>query len=631
MLSVARYLKSLDSRLKLAILIVCDGCILTACVFASYWLRMSNLDIPPVDRLHLFLIGPVIGVGALYLGKVYYSVSRSYSARTEWRIMQTQTAVPFLWAFFLVVFGLEGFPRSVLLVNWSLSVLALVGWRRLIARILSTSMPVIRHPEALPVIIYGAKDTGVRLFEALTEDGKFKPVAFADDDPELVGRRVSGLRVIKNDDIGGLAAQENVGTLLVAKPELTRSARRELVEMLRPLQLEVRIVPDLGDVASGQLRLSEMRPIRIQDLLGRDPVPPKQELIDQVAKDQCVLITGAGGSIGSEIVRQVSQNQPRELVLVDSSEFNLFEIHREIERTISRENWNFTVHAVLGSVSDLNFMKRVFARFHVDVVFHAAAYKHVTMVEQNPGPAIYNNVLGTLYCAQSARDAKVKRFVLVSTDKAVNPTNLMGATKRVSELVVQAMARQENQTVFTMVRFGNVLGSSGSVVPLFTEQIEQGGPVTVTHPDVVRYFMLIPEAAQLVVQAAAMARGGEVFLLQMGHAVRILELARQMISLAGLVEKDAKNPDGDIEIAFTGLKPGEKLFEELFIGQNIRETEHERILLCDEVRLQWSEVHQQIRQLATLLELGNEKRAHLLVMALCELGSEEEAQIQKVA
>ncbi len=628
---VAQYLKSLDSRLKLAILIVCDGCILTACVFASYWLRLSQFTIPPADRLHLFFIGPIIGVGALYLGKVYYSVSRSYSARTEWRIMQTQTAVPFLWAFFLVVFGLEGFPRSVLLVNWSLSVLALVGWRRFMARMLSTALPVIREVEAKPVIIYGAKETGIRLFEALTEEGKLKTVAFADDDPELVGRRVSGLKVIKSDDIGGVAAQENVGTLLVAKPELSRRARRELVEMLQPLQLEVRIVPDLGDVASGQMRLSEMRPIRIQDLLGRDPVPPKQDLLDQVVKDQCVLITGAGGSIGSELVRQVSQNHPRKIVLVDSSEFNLFEIHREIERTIARENWDLSIHAVLGSVSDQNFMKRVFARWRIDIVFHAAAYKHVTMVEQNPGPAIYNNVLGTLYCAQSARDANVKRFVLISTDKAVNPTNLMGATKRVSELVVQAMARQETETVFTMVRFGNVLGSSGSVVPLFTEQIERGGPVTVTHPDVVRYFMLIPEAAQLVVQAAAMARGGEVFLLQMGHAVRILELARQMINLAGLAVKDKNNPDGDIEIAFTGLKPGEKLFEELFIGRNIRETEHERILLCDEVRLRWSEVHQQIRQLATLLELGNEKRAHLLVMALCELGSDEDGQVQKVA
>ncbi|MCP5076002.1 MAG: polysaccharide biosynthesis protein [Rhodobacteraceae bacterium] len=558
-------------------------------------------------------------------------MSRSYSARTEWRIMQTQAAVPFLWAFFLVVFGMEGFPRSVLLVSWSLSVLALIGWRRLMARMLSTAMPVIRQIDPVPVIIFGAKDTGLRLYETLTEEGKLKPVAFADDDPELIGRRVSGLMVIGTEDIGGLAAQENVGTLLVAKPELSRRARRELVDLLQPLHLEVRIVPDLADVASGQTRLSEMRPIRIQDLLGRDPVPPKQNLLDEAVKDQCVLITGAGGSVGSEIVRQVAVNQPKQIVLVESSEYNLFEIHREIEQKIAHENWDLTIHAVLGSVSDQNFMKRVFARWQVDIVFHAAAYKHVTMVEQNPGPAIYNNVLGTLYCAQSARDAKVKRFVLISTDKAVNPTSLMGATKRVSELVVQALARQENQTVFTMVRFGNVLGSSGSVVPLFTEQIERGGPMTVTHPDVVRYFMLIPEAAQLVVQAAAMARGGEVFLLQMGHAVRILELARQMISLAGLAVKDPANPDGDIEISFTGLKPGEKLYEELFIGRNIRETEHERILLCDEVRLRWTEVHQQIRQLATLVELGNEKRAHLLVMALCELGSEDDGQIKKVA
>ncbi|MEM7289937.1 MAG: nucleoside-diphosphate sugar epimerase/dehydratase [Pseudomonadota bacterium] len=628
---VARYLKSLDSRLKLAILITCDAGLLIACVFASYWLRLSQFEIPPIERLHLFLIGPFIGVFALYVGKVYYSVSRSYSARTEWRIMQTQTAVPFLWAFFLVIFGLEGFPRSVLLVNWSLSILALIGWRRLIAKLLSTAMPVIRQVDPTPVIIFGAKETGARLSEILAEEGKMRPVAFADDDPELIGRRVSGLKVIKIDDIGGFAAQESVDTLLVAKPELSRRARRELVELLQPLHLEVRIVPDLADVASGQSRLSEMRPIRIQDLLGRDPVPPKQDLLDQVVKDQCVLITGAGGSIGSEIVRQVSNNHPRQIVLVESSEFNLFEIHREIEQKIKREDWDLTIHAVLGSVSDQNFMKRVFARWQVDIVFHAAAYKHVTMVEQNPGPAIYNNVLGTLYCAQSARDANVKRFVLISTDKAVNPTSLMGATKRVSELVVQAMARQETETVFTMVRFGNVLGSSGSVVPLFTEQIERGGPVTVTHPDVVRYFMLIPEAAQLVVQAAAMARGGEVFLLQMGHAVRILELARQMISLAGLAIKDEANPDGDIEITFTGLMPGEKLYEELFIGQNIRETQHERILLCDEVRLRWSEVHQQIRQLATLLELGNEKRAHLLVMALCELGSEDDSDVRKVA
>ena len=627
----AKFLKALDNRLKLAILITCDALLLSACVFVAYWLRLSEIVVPPLDKLHLFLVGPAIGVAALYVGNVYHSVSRTYSGRTDWRIFQTQTAVPFLWAFYLVLAGLEGFPRSVLLVNWSLAVLTLIFWRKIIAKVLSSAVPVVKKVDSEPVIIYGAGETGVQLYDALWNEGKLRPAAFVEDDLGLVGRRVCGLRVFDLTEIATVTALERARTLLVAKPELTRSERRTLIEILQPLQLDVRIVPDLGEVASGLARISELRPVRIQDLLGRDPVPPKQDLLDKAVKDQCVLVTGAGGSIGSELVRQVYANRPKTLILVESSEYNLFEIHREIERMIAHDGSDVSVHAVLGNISNLNFLKSVFARWQIDIVFHAAAYKHVTMVERNPGPAIYNNVLGTLYCTQVARESGVKRFVLISTDKAVKPTNLMGATKRVSELVVQAMARQTGQTIFTMVRFGNVLGSSGSVVPLFTEQIQRGGPVTVTHPDVTRFFMLIPEAAQLVVQAAAMARGGEVFLLQMGQPVKILDLARQMIALAGLTVRDETNPQGDIEITFTGLKPGEKMDEELFIGEDIWETEHERILLCDEARLQWSEVHQQIRQLVTLLELGNEKRAYELVMTLCEAGSEDQRQQKKVA
>jgi FlaA1/EpsC-like NDP-sugar epimerase len=441
-------------------------------------------------------------------------------------------------------------------------------------------------------LIYGAGAAGVETAAALSMSRQYKLLGYVDDDPGKVGSTLNGARVYSAARLPELIAEHAVTDILLAMPSASRERRFQILEMAKLLSVHVQTLPRLSDLATGRVTVQDIRELDVEDLLGRAPVTPRLDLLANELQGQIVLVTGAGGSIGSELTRQILVQRPRQLLLLDHNEFGLYTVHQELLALARAAGWVPDVIPLLGSVTATASMHALCARYQPAVVYHAAAYKHVPLVEQNPGQGIDNNVMGTLSMALAARNAGVRRFVLVSTDKAVRPTNVMGATKRMAELILQAFAidTPAGGTCFSMVRFGNVLGSSGSVVPLFRRQIAQGGPITVTHPEVTRYFMTIPEAAQLVLQAGAMGEGGDVFVLDMGEPVKIMDLARRMVTLSGLSVRDADRPDGDIPIAITGLRPGEKLYEELLIGDNPEPTSHPRILRAREALLPWQEL-----------------------------------------
>ncbi len=459
-----------------------------------------------------------------------------------------------------------------------------------------------KDDDSLPrVAVYGAGTAGNQLVAALRMGRSMRPVAFIDDDDSIATRVIAGLKVYKPKHISQLINETGAQEILLAIPSASRARRKEILHHLEPFPLHIRSVPAIMDLASGRVRVDDIQEVDIADLLGRDAVPPQAELFERCIRDKVVMVTGAGGSIGSELCRQLVGSQPRTLVLFEHAEFNLYSIHLELEAIVRRESLPIRLVPILGSVRSQEHLLEVLRAWNVNTVYHAAAYKHVPMVEHNIAEGVRNNVFGTLSAAQAALKAGVDHFVLISTDKAVRPTNIMGSTKRLAELVLQALSQeaapvlfsdlgtvhQVNKTHFTMVRFGNVLGSSGSVIPLFREQIRRGGPVTVTHPSITRYFMTISEAAQLVIQAGAMGQGGDVFVLDMGQPVKILELAEKMIHLSGLNIRSERNPQGDIDIQFTGLRPGEKLYEELLIGDNVSPTSHPMIMCANEEHLSW--------------------------------------------
>jgi len=433
----------------------------------------------------------------------------------------------------------------------------------------------------------------MQLVSALRKGSEYAPIAIVDDKRSLQKSTVDGIKVYSPDKLSKLIDKNLVSHILLAIPSASQMRRAEIFEKLESLPVKVLTIPGLVDLVSGKAKIEEVREVDIEDLLGRDPVEPNKKLMDSCIEFKSVLVTGAGGSIGSELCRQISRLKPKRLVLLDACEYALYEIEQEIETLKREKGIDFELISLLGNIKDGRRVREIMSTFHIQTVYHAAAYKHVPMVERNVVEGVKNNVFGTLYAAQAARACGVETFVLVSTDKAVRPTSVMGATKRLAELILQGLSQMKGDTTFCMVRFGNVLGSSGSVVPLFREQIKKGGPVTVTHPEIIRYFMTIPEAAQLVIQASALAKGGDVFVLDMGQTVKISELAKKMIALMGLELKTDENPTGDIEIQYTGLRPGEKLYEELLIGDNVIGTEHSRIMRAEEVSLPWEEVEGQ--------------------------------------
>jgi FlaA1/EpsC-like NDP-sugar epimerase len=483
---------------------------------------------------------------------------------------------------------------SVVAIFSCLALLFIAGSRFLVRYYLLT-----RHiqPTEARVAIYGAGDAGARLSTVLSTTRAFDPLVFIDDNRNLHGRMVNGIKVFAPEELPTLIKDRSIDRILLALPSLTRRRRREILSALEPLGVHVQTVPEFEQLVTGNANVEDIREVDVCDLLGRDSVPPKMALFEACIRDRVVMVTGAGGSIGSELCRQIVGLGPKRLVLFEMSELALYNIERELRAVAEQHTSPVELVGLIGNGHHKQRMCDIFQAYRVQTVYHAAAYKHVPIVEQNVIEGIYNNVIATWNTAEAAHETEVETFVLVSTDKAVNPTNVMGATKRFAEMVLQGLHRRGSKTRFCMVRFGNVLASSGSVVPLFNEQIKAGGPVTVTHPEVIRYFMTIPEAAQLVIQAGSMADGGEVFVLDMGKPVRICDLARRMIHLMGMTVRDEQHPEGDIEIAFTGLRPAEKLYEELLIGNNVTGTQHPMILRAIEHSLPWDRVQWMLEEL----------------------------------
>lgn len=484
----------------------------------------------------------------------------------------------------------ESSDLSILPIFWMIALL-LVGGTRFLAKVLLQSLIQNFRPKE-PVIIYGAGSSGMQLLVALQNGDQYLPTAFVDDSHNMIGNTVHGIRVYSPNSLYELIESFSVRKIFLAIPSATHGERKEILNRLEHLPVHVKTVPDLFDMVSGKMGVDEIRDIDIEDLLGRDIVPPNPELLGACITDQSVMVTGAGGSIGSELCRQIIAINPSKLVLLDSFEFGLYKLEAELlEKLQSIEGGDeIEIVSLLGSVGNRLQMENAIRSFKVDTVYHVAAYKQVPMVEKNVVEGVQNNIFGTLVSAQAAEKFEVKNFVLISTDKAVRPTNFMGATKRFAEQVLQALAARDSGTKFSMVRFGNVLGSSGSVVPLFRRQIGMGGPVTVTHPEVTRYFMTVQEAAQLVIQAGSMATGGDVFVLDMHEPIKIIDLAKKMVHLMGFEVRDENSYRGDIAIEYTGLRPGEKLYEELLIGESVTGTEHPKIMRAKEETLSWEEL-----------------------------------------
>lgn len=506
---------------------------------------------------------------------------------------------------------------SILPIFWMIALL-FIGGSRFVAKVLLQSLIQNFRPKE-PVIIYGAGSSGMQLVVALQNGDQYLPVAFVDDSFRMIGSTVHGIRVYNPNSLYELIESFAVRQILLAIPSATHAERKEILNRLEHLPVHVKTVPDLFDMVSGKVGVDEVRDIDIEDLLGRDIVPPNPELLGACIKGLSVMVTGAAGSIGSELCRQIININPAKLILLDSFEYGLYELENELRETLRTiENGDkIEIYALLGSVCNRTQIENAIRSFKVDTIYHVAAYKQVPMVEKNIIEGVQNNIFGTLIAAQSAEKYAVKNFVLISTDKAVRPTNFMGATKRFAEQVLQAMARCNGTTKFSMVRFGNVLGSSGSVVPLFRKQICGGGPVTVTHPEVTRYFMTVQEAAQLVIQAGSMATGGDVFVLDMHEPIRIVDLAKKMVHLMGYDVRDENSYRGDISIEYTGLRPGEKLYEELLIGESVTGTEHPKIMRAEEDTLSWEKLNELLNKLdRACQELNLKEIREILITAV---------------
>lgn len=515
-------------------------------------------------------------------------------------------------AFFISVLIFEQRLRLALPVVYFLLLVVLVTSSRIILR--SVLSDHNKRPMA-PVIIYGAGQSGRQLLEAIKQVNEYNAVAFVDDNPAIQRSVIYDIAVYRPSEIADLISRYGVEKILLAIPSATMEERKAIIENLKQYNCEVLTIPGMKDLVDGKIKVSSLKKISVVDLLGRDPVAPRPELMGADITGKVVMVTGAGGSIGSELCRQILKCRPAKLLLFELSEFSLYSIDKELRERLAEEGNSIEVLPFLGSVQNKERLLSVMKAFAVETVYHAAAYKHVPMVEFNTVEGIRNNVFGTLLCAQAAVEAGVGTFVLISTDKAVRPTNTMGASKRMAELCLQALAAEPcQQTRFCMVRFGNVLGSSGSVVPVFEKQIAAGGPITLTHQDITRYFMTIPEAAQLVIQAGAMGKGGDVFVLDMGESVKIIDLAKQMINLSGLRLKDENHPDGDIEIKITGLRPGEKLYEELLIGDEVQKTTHPRIMTASEVMLPWDKLHDILSRMESACRKMNQTELRALLL-----------------
>ena len=593
---------ALNRTRKRCVVIALDLLLSLVSVWFAFYLRFDQIGFAEHKQIFVYVLAPVLAVPIFIRFGLYRAIFR-YTGMAA--MVTTVKAVGIYAALFfaaLLLFKWEGVPRSVGLIQ-PLLFLLLVGGSRAIARFWLAGLSAKpRHSEGR-LLIYGAGEAGVQTASALAMNRQFFLLGFVDDDNTKVGGSINGVDIMGADEVTDAVERMGVTDILLAIPSLGRAQRNDIIGRLRSLPVHVRTLPGMGDLASGRVTLQDFQELDVEDLLGRTPVAPDRTLLASNLADKAVLVSGAGGSIGGELCRQIVVEKPSKLILLDHNEFGLYTIHSELLHLCAEQNITVELVPLLASVSNFERVQEICMLYRPATVYHAAAYKHVPLVESNFSEGVLNNVFGTLNMARAAIESKVTHFVLVSTDKAVRPTNVMGATKRMAELVLQALADSKtlqfdlldgtkttemlNTTLFAMVRFGNVLGSSGSVVPLFRKQLQSGGPLTITHLDVTRFFMTIPEAAQLVLQAGAMAKGGDVFVLDMGQPVKILDLARRMAQLSGLTLRVDGSPDGDIDVEVTGLRPGEKLYEELLIGGNPEGTDHERIMKAHEECVSW--------------------------------------------
>ena len=586
------------SRFKKRIIsLVIDTILIITSFFFAYWTRLGEITAFDNHQIWFALIGTLIVtlIAFVKLG-LYRAVLRyiSFKALAMIAIGALISSISLvLFSFFIDSF----IPRTVPLIYFSYVFLLCGGVRMLVRYYIG----LLLDKDNDSVLIYGAGSNGRQLAVMLKHSYRYRIRGFIDDNVKLHGTYLLGNKIFSPNDISRLVQKYNVKLILLAIPSASRSKRKAIIDSLIPLKIKVQTIPDMEDIWQGNAKIDELREVNIEDLLGREPVLPNKDLLQKNILHKAVMVTGAGGSIGSELCRQIILNEPDILILFEVSEFSLYSIHQELLEIAKKNNVvNTKIYPVLGNVQDIERLDRVLSHFSIDTIYHAAAYKHVPLVEYNMIEGVQNNVFGSYNVARCAAEHGVKSFVLISTDKAVRPTNVMGASKRMAELCLQALSEQlkDYQTCFSMVRFGNVLGSSGSVIPLFRKQILKGGPITITHPDIIRYFMTIPEAAQLVIQAGAMAKGGDVFILDMGEPVKIVDLAKNLVQLSGLSVKDENNPKGDVEITYTGLRPGEKLYEELLIGgDNVRKTSHPRIMTAEEVYLPFEQLSEILAEL----------------------------------
>ena len=592
-------LLNMPRKYKQAIVILTD---IVCCLFAvwvAFLLRLDAFNIPRSSpQIVVYVLAPLLLIVSYWSLGVYRAIFRY----TGVSILKT-LSIGVFWQFFgyslilwyfnllhIVNLGSVELPRSILIIVPLLTIFFTGGIRAAAHKLLSgfgNSRIGLRKEGRL--LIYGAGSAGLRAYEAIHNSSLFTTLGFIDDNPLLQGREIHGNRIYGFNELLEIIPKMGVTDIILAMPSLNRIDRNSILEKLRVFPIHVRSLPNIDELASGQIQIQDVKELDITDLLRRATVQPDHNLLSKNILNKIILVTGAGGSIGSELSRQILKENPSTLILFDVSEYSLYLIEQELLKikSLGRYGQSTRLIAMLGSVRDESRVNELLHLYKPDTIFHAAAYKHVPLVEMNPFEGIKNNALGTETLAVAAMLHQVANFVLISTDKAVRPTNVMGASKRLAEMVLQAFSEKTSNTTFSIVRFGNVLGSSGSVVPLFREQIRQGGPVTITDYEVTRYFMTIPEAAELVIQASAMSKGGEVFVLDMGEPVKIFDLATRMIELSGLTIKSSSNPEGDIEIKRVGLRPGEKLYEELLIGNNPRPTQHPRIMQASEVYLQW--------------------------------------------
>lgn len=634
-----QWLLQLPRRQKRLMQVGTDVVLVWIALWMAFVVRLGIDEMinPLRDHTWLFLCAPVIAIPLFIRFGLYRAVLRYFGNDALIEIVKAVSLSALILG--VVVYWYSNHeqvvPRSIIFNYWWLSLLTIGGLRLAMRQYFlgdwftaAQHVPFTNRDNGLPkVAIYGAGAAGNQLVAALRMGRAMRPVAFIDDDSTIADRVISGLQVYKPKHIQRMIEATGAQEILLAIPSTNRGRRREILGYLEGFPLHVRSVPGFMDLASGRVKVDDIQEVDIGDLLGRDAVPAQADLLEHCIKSQVVLVTGAGGSIGSELCRQILALRPTTLLLFEHSEFNLYSIMSELEQRIARESLPVKLLSILGSVRNQDKVLDVMRTWRVDTVYHAAAYKHVPMVEHNIAEGVLNNVIGTLNTAQAALQAGVANFVLISTDKAVRPTNVMGSTKRLAEMTLQALSRElapvlfgdtsnvsrVNKTRFTMVRFGNVLGSSGSVIPLFHKQIQLGGPLSVTHPKITRYFMTIPEAAQLVIQAGSMGQGGDVFVLDMGKPVKIVELAEKMIHLSGLSVRSEKNPHGDIAIEFTGLRPGEKLYEELLIGDNVAATLHPMIMTASEDYLSWDVLKAKLIELLAAVEQDDYARVRQLL------------------